>query len=63
MYSIVSTLNTTINKYILNIGLDKVEGAAPKWDPEGGPMTVESVFASYKEQRLWNKYIKYLPKH
>ena len=29
-----------------------LERAAPKRDPEGGPMTVEYLFALYKEQRL-----------
>ena len=39
-------------------GLDKVQGAAPKEDPEGGPMTVESLFALYKEQRLRDRESK-----
>ena len=33
----------------------KGEGAAPKGDPEGGPITVESLFALYKKQRLQDR--------
>ena len=39
----------TLMSFKFKAGLDKVEGATPKGDPEGGPMTVESLFALYKE--------------